>query len=148
MRWLVRGVLLPSWSNVICLSDGNNSHFLAVAVEQKATRLLLFQLTLQPASLRLLYKLPKQKSVQRSLADCSRFVAGLGDKQTTTSNGNRCPTSLRRSNSCHRPRARSVHRHCGLLKSPSNKASGGWIVSRFIGPRCGWFCRTSSTSDF
>jgi len=54
-------------------------------VEQKRPRLLLFQLTLRPASLRLLYKLPKQKSVQRELGRLFRFVAGLGDKQATAS---------------------------------------------------------------
>ncbi len=73
--------LLPHWQRTLCFSDGNNGHFLLLATEEKRPRLLLWQLVLRPASLRLLYKLPKQKDSQRQLARLWRFVSGLCDTQ-------------------------------------------------------------------
>ncbi len=75
--------LLPNWKQTLCFSDGNNSHFLLLATEEKRPRLLLWQLVLRPASLRLLYALPKQKDAQRQLARLWRFVSALCQSQAT-----------------------------------------------------------------
>lgn len=73
--------LLPAWERALVFTDGHNTRFVLLAMTDKQPRLLLWQLVLRPASLRLLYKLPKQKQLQQEQARLQRFVAGLGDAQ-------------------------------------------------------------------
>ena len=73
--------LLPAWERALVFTDAHNTRFVLLAMTDKQPRLLLWQLVLRPASLRLLYKLPKQKQFQQEQARLQRFVAGLGDAQ-------------------------------------------------------------------
>lgn len=73
--------LLPAWDRALVFTDAHNTRFVLLAMTDKQPRLLLWQLVLRPASLRLLYKLPKQKQLQQEQARLQRFVAGLGDAQ-------------------------------------------------------------------
>ena len=60
--------LLPAWERALVFTDGHNTRFVLLAMTDKQPRLLLWQLVLRPASLRLLYKLPKQKQLQQEQA--------------------------------------------------------------------------------
>jgi len=73
--------LLPCWDRALVLSDGRNARFILLALTDKRPRLLLWQLVLRPASLQLLYKLPRQKSSQHQLSRLHRMVEELGDAQ-------------------------------------------------------------------
>lgn len=76
--------LLPAWERALVCTDGHNTRFVLLAVTDKRPRLLLWQLVLRPASLRLLYKLPKQQAINQELLRLQRFVAALGDSQAAS----------------------------------------------------------------
>lgn len=77
----VQRFLLPSWERALVLSDGHNARFIFLALTDQRPRLLLWQLVLRPASLQLLYKLPRQKTPQHQLSRLHRLVEELGDSQ-------------------------------------------------------------------
>jgi hypothetical protein len=81
----VRNFLIPSWNRVLLFASGPNVRFLLLATTDKRPRLLLWQLQVQPLSLHLLYKLPKQKDEQKRLRRLQRFVEELGQQQDITS---------------------------------------------------------------
>ncbi len=80
-RSAVRHLLLPAWSQALVLTDGHNTRFIVLASRDDRPRLHIWQLVLRPAALRLLYKLPRAKKVQKELARVQRFLFELGQAQ-------------------------------------------------------------------
>lgn len=80
----VRNFLLPAWNRVLLFASGPNLRFLLLATTEKRPRLFLWQLQVQPLSLQLLYKLPKDKDAQKQLRRIQRFVEELGQQQDLT----------------------------------------------------------------
>ena len=77
----VRKLLLPAWSRALVLKDREDTRFIFLATADKRPRLLMWQVMLRPASLLLLYRLPRKKRSRQLLAQVHRFLADLGAAQ-------------------------------------------------------------------
>lgn len=88
-RSLVSKQLLPSWSRALVLDDGHNTRFILLAVKQKRPRLLVWQLVLRPAALRLLYQMPKSRKKNESLVGIYKFLKQLGRLQENAASSRR-----------------------------------------------------------
>lgn len=74
-RTLIKDLLLPFWNRALIFTDGNDARFIALAVQGRRPELLLWQLVLDPAAMRLIYRLPA--GARRDLLGLQRLLLAL-----------------------------------------------------------------------
>lgn len=76
-RRRVEKVLLPNWARALVLSADDDTAFVLLAREGKSPELLIWQVVLQPASLKELYRMPATAAARRDMHRVRSFVIAL-----------------------------------------------------------------------
>jgi hypothetical protein len=76
----VKRLLLPYFDRALVFGDGHNTRFILLAVQHRRPQLLLWQLVLRPASLKLLYFMPAGPKPLYDLRRIQRCLQSMGER--------------------------------------------------------------------